>query len=90
MEKNKSSLLNAILGGAVACFFCMGLVFMYTSNGTKNLKGNEELSNQQEYIDYGDDTEEEILLGDTCVNTQYTYCSTGTKIGEYCYSAPIS
>ena len=44
MEKNNNSLLYAILGGVVTCFICLGLVFMFSSSGTKNLKGNEEIN----------------------------------------------
>ncbi len=57
MKKN-NSLMYAILGGVVTCFVCVGMVFLYPSKETKNLKGNSSASYNQGYYD------EEISLGD--------------------------
>ena len=63
MKKNNDILLKSVLGGVIACFICVALVFVFPSKKTNDLRGiNRELSNQ---VMEGDGyAESEIALGD--------------------------
>ena len=79
MEKN-NSLLYAILGGVITCFICVGMVFIFPSNGSKNLSGSEKSLPEQPVEQR---IEEEINLGDTCYSA-WTKTGTGSwTCGQY-------
>ena len=75
MKKNNNGFLTAILGGIITCFVCIGMVFAFSSNNSKTLKGNNtELPN-----------EEEINLGDVANCKVYNYyCANGVSSGNQC------
>ena len=71
MEKNKSILI-AILSGIVACFVCVGIIFLFPKN---NMKGNVDTPNDGYELIVGDQT--------TCSHTDY-YCASGTQLDGQC------
>ena len=88
MKKN-NSLLITILSGAIFCFVCLGMVFLFPSSTKKLNSSNESAFPNADEHGYVPD--EEISLGDTtgCSDVEETEscsCSSGTHIDVYCYT----
>ena len=81
MEKNNSILLKSILGGVVACFICIALVFLIPSKGEVRLDRVKTILPSQ-----NNEEEEEILLGDVahCSAYNYTCPNGGSLTGSQC------
>ena len=81
MKKN-NSLLITILSGAIFCFVCLGMVFLFPSSTKKLNSSNESAFPNADEHGYVPD--EEISLGDSCTATGCP--NGGSPIGGYCYS----
>ena len=81
MEKNNSILLKSILGGVVACFICIALVFLIPSKSEVRLDRVKTILPSQ-----NNEEEEEILLGDVahCSAYNYTCPNGGSLTGSQC------
>ena len=81
MENKESKQIYAILGGVIACFICLALVFLFP-------KGSSNLSNGNYNSLIPNNNEEEIALGDTshCTSTDvvetYNVTATATFSGQ--------